>query len=117
MPDGELISPTKFIPPLENIGYIVDLDFYILEQLLRVMRRWKRAGKELFTISTNFSRKHFENGGDDFIERLENTMQRYGIEPKYIEIEITEGVIAENLQELKQCTGKTGKTGIPDRDR
>ena len=50
MPDGELISPTKFIPPLENIGYIVDLDFYILEQLLRVMRRWKRAGKELESI-------------------------------------------------------------------
>ena len=111
MPDGELISPTKFIPPLENIGYIVDLDFYILEQLLRVMRRWKRAGKELFTISTNFSRKHFENGGDDFIERLENTMQRYGIKPKYIEIEITEGVIAENLQELKQCLEELEKLG------
>ena len=31
---GEILSPARFIPALENIGYIVDLDFYILEQLL-----------------------------------------------------------------------------------
>lgn len=66
---GEILSPARFIPALENIGYIVDLDFYILEQLLRAMRRWRDSGRELFTISTNFSRRNFENGGDDFIER------------------------------------------------
>lgn len=110
-PEGELVSPIKFIPPLENIGYIVDLDFYILEQLLRVMHRWKKAGKKLFTISTNFSRKNFENGGDTFIERLQNTMKKYEIEPQYIEIEITEGVIVENLQSLKQCLIKLEELG------
>lgn len=109
--EGTLVSPIKFIPPLENIGYIVDLDFYILEQLLRVMRRWKKAGKQLFTISTNFSRKNFENGGEDFIERLQSTMERYEIEPEYIEIEITEGVIVENLQGLKQCLMKLEELG------
>lgn len=110
-PEGEVVSPIKFIPPLENIGYIVDLDFYILEQLLRVMRNWKKSGKQLFTISTNFSRKNFENGGEHFIERLQSTVNRYGIEPKYIEIEITEGVIVENLQSLKQCMMKLEELG------
>ena len=47
---GEMIMPGRFVPPLENIGYVVDLDFYIYEQLLRAMKRWKKAGKELFTI-------------------------------------------------------------------
>lgn len=60
---GEMIMPGRFVPPLENIGYVVDLDFYIYEQLLRAMKRWKKAGKELFTISTNFSRRNFESGG------------------------------------------------------
>lgn len=110
-PEGDLVSPVKFITPLENIGYIVDLDFYILEQLLRVMRGWKKAGKQLFTISTNFSRKNFENGGEEFIERLQSTMKRYEIEPQYIEIEITEGVIVENLQSLKQCLLKLEELG------
>lgn len=109
---GEILSPAKFIPPLERVGYIIDLDFYILEQLLRLMKRWKEAGRELFTISTNFSRKNFENGGTEFIERLQKTMERYRIEPKYIEIEITESVIVENLSDLKACLAKLEKIGF-----
>ena len=108
---GEVLSPARFIPALENIGYIVDLDFYILEQLLRAMRRWKDSGRELFTISTNFSRRNFENGGDDFIERLQNTLQRYGIDPCYIEIEVTESVIVEKLDSLKACLTRLGELG------
>ena len=111
LPSGELLSPAKFIPPLESMGYIVDLDFYILEQLLRAMKRWKDAGKQLFTISTNFSRRNFANGGKDFIERLQQTMERYGIKPQYIEIEVTESVIVENLSELKGCLCELEKLG------
>lgn len=108
---GEILSPAKFIPPLESMGYIVDLDFYILEQLLRTMKRWRESGRKLFTISTNFSRRNFENGGKDFIERLQETMNRYKIEPKYIEIEVTESVVVENLSELKECLSKLEELG------
>lgn len=108
---GEILSPAKFIPPLENMGYIVDLDFYILEQLLRAMKRWKESGRKLFTVSTNFSRRNFENGGTDFIERLQKTMERYQIEPKYIEIEVTESVIVENLGSLKECLCRLEELG------
>lgn len=108
---GEVISPDKFIPPLENMGYIVDLDFYILEQLLRAMRRWKEAGKQLFIVSTNFSRRHFENGGTEFFRRLQELMERYQIEARYIEIEVTEGVVVENLDGLKQCLGRLEELG------
>lgn len=108
---GELMSPVKFIPPLENMGYVVDLDFYILEHLLRVMKRWKESGKELFTISTNFSRRNFENGGMDFIERLQEMMNRYQIDPRFIEIEVTESVIVENLGSLKECLSKLEELG------
>lgn len=108
---GEVISPVRFIPPLENMGYVVDLDFHILEQLLRAMRRWKESGRQLFTISTNFSRRNFENGGEDFIRRLQETMERYQIEPEYIEIEVTESVIVENLDSLKKCLGRLEELG------
>lgn len=108
---GEVISPNNFIPPLENVGYVVDLDFYILEQLLRAMNRWKESGRRLFTISTNFSRRNFENGGEEFIKRLEETMQRYRIERKYIELEVTESVIVENLDCMKECLYKLEELG------
>ena len=75
------------------------------------MRRWRDSGREMFTISTNFSRRNFENGGDDFIERLQNTLQRYGIDPCYIEIEVTESVIVEKLDSLKACLTRLGILG------
>lgn len=108
---GEIVSPADFIPSLENIGYIVDLDFYILEQLLRAMRRWKNAGRQLFTVSTNFSRRHFEDGGQEFVGRLRELMERYGIEPQYIEIEVTESVIVDNLDRLKACLTELVREG------
>lgn len=108
---GEVLSPAKFIPPLESMGYIVDLDFYILEQLLRAMKRWKEAGRKLFTISTNFSRRNFEDGGQEFINRLQNVMERYKIDPKYIEIEVTESVVADNLSDLKECLFRLKELG------
>lgn len=109
---GELLMPGRFIPPLESLGYITDLDFYILEQLLRTMKRWRESGRELFTISTNFSRKNFQNGGRQFVERLQEMMGRYGIEPKYIEIEVTESAIVENLTELQECLNKLEQLGF-----
>lgn len=108
---GEVVSPAKFIPPLENMGYIIDLDFYILEQLLRAMRRWKDSGKELFTVSTNFSRRHFENGGKEFLERLQDLLMRYQIDARYIEVEVTESVIVENMDDLKECLEKLKTLG------
>ena len=109
---GEVISPLRFIPPLENMGYIVDLDFYMLEQLLRAMRRWRESGRELFAVSTNFSRKHFENGGEKFLERLLQLMQRYRIEPRYIELEVTESAVAENVDGLVRCLEKLKGMGF-----
>jgi diguanylate cyclase (GGDEF)-like protein/PAS domain S-box-containing protein len=108
---GEVLSPNRFIPPLENIGYIIDLDFHILEQLLRVMKHWKESGRQLFVISTNFSRRHFENGGAEFVNRLQKIMQKYEIEPSYIEIEVTESVLAENFSDMKRCLQQLSDLG------
>lgn len=109
---GEMIMPGRFVPPLENIGYVVDLDFYIYEQLLRAMKRWKKAGKELFTISTNFSRRNFESGGKNFAGRLKHMADHYGIDPKYIEVEVTESVVVENVDELKRVLSELEKFGF-----
>lgn len=109
---GEMIMPGRFVPPLENIGYVVDLDFYIYEQLLRAMRRWKKAGKELFTISTNFSRRNFESGGKNFAGRLKRMADHYGIDPKYIEVEVTESVVVENVDELKTVLSELERFGF-----
>ena len=109
--DGYL-QPNRFVPALELMGYIKDLDFFILEQLLKYMTKWKESGKSLFTISTNFSRKHFENGGEAFLQRMHETMDKYDIDPSYIEVEVTESVMTEKLEDLKHCMVELAQMGF-----
>lgn len=110
--DGTLIPPVQFIPALEKFGYIVDLDFYIYEQLLIHMKKWKDAGKELFTISTNFSGRHFGDDNSAFVERISKTIKKYDIDPKYIEIEVTESILIENVEGLKVCLRELRNLGF-----
>lgn len=99
-PDGTIIPPFKFIDSLENIGYITDLDFYIFEELLKTLSKWKKAGKRDLVVSVNFSGRHFDLDGTDFIRRLGIIMKKYAIPASQIEIEITEGVMAKNYDSL-----------------
>ena len=88
--DGKLESPGVFIPILEKSGYIVELDFYMYEQVLIYMRRWKDEGLKLPIISVNFSRCHFEKEG--IFRRIMELTDKYGVEHSCIEIEITESL-------------------------
>lgn len=99
-PDGTIIPPFKFIDSLENIGYITDLDFYIFEELLKTLTKWKKAGLRDLVVSVNFSGRHFDLDGTEFIRRLGIIMKKYPIEASQIEIEITEGVMAKNYDSL-----------------
>lgn len=102
-PDGTLVPPIQFIPTLEKFGYITELDFYIYEQLLIYMKKWKESGKKLFTISTNFSGKHFCGDCSKFVERVTEMLRQYDIDPKYVELEVTESILVDNVESLKVC--------------
>lgn len=93
-PDGTMMSPGQFVPLLERVGYIVDVDYCVYEQVLKCCARWKEEGKTLIPISVNFSRKHTNN--PDFVENICELAEKYGIDKKYIEIEITESTISDN---------------------
>jgi diguanylate cyclase (GGDEF)-like protein/PAS domain S-box-containing protein len=88
--DGNLESPGVFIPILEKSGYIVELDFYMYEQVLIYMSRWRDEGLKLPIISVNFSRCHFEKDG--IFRRIMDLTDKYEVEHQFIEIEITESL-------------------------
>lgn len=108
--DGSLRSPAEFIPVLEKVGYIVEMDFYIYEQLLIHMQKWRREGKLLVPVSVNFSRRHVQH--EDFVKRVCALAEQYDIEPGLIEIEITESSISENNQKMLDDMAKLQKNGF-----
>lgn len=99
--------PDEFIPILERTGVIVKLDYYMLEKILQRLKAWKNAGLELMHISVNFSRIHLYNA--DFGRNLYNKVKEYDIDPRYIDVEITESVfvkeyvrVVDNLDFLRK---------------
>ena len=111
-PDGAVIGPDHFVSALEMNGHVTELDFYIFEKLLATMREWMTRGKKLLTISTNFSRKHFEKDGQEFIRRIQKAMDYYRVPAEYIEIEITESAVIENLDVLQNCMEELKNMGF-----
>lgn len=93
-PDAALMRPDEFIPIFEDNGFIIELDFYVLEQVCRKLRRDIDNNVPVLPISVNFSRTHIKS--EDLITRLHDCLQRYNIPPNLIEIEITESALTEN---------------------
>lgn len=96
--DGSYKLPYEFIDVLENVGYITQLDFYIYEQVLINLAKWKREGRHLYPVSVNFSRKH--NIYPNFVSKIAELADRYDVEKSLIEIEVTESCFTQDVKNL-----------------
>lgn len=85
---GKMIPPNKFIPVLERDGGIIELDFYVFRRVCQDIAYWKSQGIEPVRISSNFSKMHLKD--KDFADHIIRIVKKYGIDPKYLEIELTE---------------------------
>lgn len=104
--NGTVVMPAVFIPVLEKSGRIVELDLYVLEYVLRMQREWFDEGKVMIPISVNLSQLHFYNS--QLVEEILFLTNKYGVDPQYIEFEVTETVfisetelITEKLEKLR----------------
>lgn len=88
--EGKIISPAEFIPIIEQTGLICALDFYILEQVCKDIKKWISLGITPIKVSVNFSRKHLSN--PNLAKDIMDVLTKYQMESKYIEIELTETV-------------------------
>ena len=109
---GRVKAPGFFVPYFEQTGRVTELDFFVLESVCKMLRRRLDAGKEVVTISCNFSRKHFMKPG--FPERFEAVLDKYQISKEYIEVEVTETVVVEELQlsTVKQTLDNLKNRGV-----
>lgn len=108
--NGEMIYPDEFIQVFEKHGCIVDLDYYVYEEVFRFIRRRIDAGKPLLPISLNVSRAHMVDTA--LIDKIEELMDKYQIPPKAIEFEITESLYMEKLPGLDKVLEYFRKRGF-----
>lgn len=98
-PKEGLISPAQFIPALEDSGRIQELDQYVFEEVCRWLAAREQAGKRMFTVSVNLSRRHFWK--DDFLDEYVQIADLYKVDHAYIEFEITETYFADEARLAK----------------
>jgi len=96
------ISPATFIPIAEESNIIHDLGDWILDQALTVLKQWPGQ-----YVSVNFSPRQFRR--HNFVGHIMQSVQRAGVEPRQLQIEITETAIfddadraADTLYKLRQ---------------
>lgn len=95
---GKVVLPSEFVPIYERNGMICQLDFCVFEQVCKDIRGWLDAGIEPVRISMNFSRKHLSN--PNLADEITSTLEKYRIDSKYIEIELTETVDEEETEKI-----------------
>ena len=99
--------PADFIPVLEQSMDICKLDFHVLEQVCRDLRRWLDEGKPTVRISVNFSRRHLMDM--DVLDHILAVVDRYRVPHHLLEIELTETTTDVEFKSLKRVV-----TGLQD---
>ncbi len=95
-PERGLVPPGAFIELFERTGLISRLDAYIWECACKQLKQWKDQGNENYHISVNISPKDLYF--TDVYETITGLVEKYGIEPKHLRLEITETAIMTNLE-------------------
>lgn len=106
---GKMIVPSEFIHIFEKNGFITQLDMYMFGEVCRLLRKWQDEGKRLVTISINITQKSIVM--PNFVTIYKRIMDRYKIDKKYIQFEITESMMVEDFDNLSMIIRKIHEMG------
>ena len=105
-----LVTPGEFLPFAEESGLIVPISEWMIDTLCRDMTQWGTDGDNELTLSLNLSPHYLDHS--KFFETMRNALERHGIGPGRIEVEITENICIRNPQYAIEQLNKLGQLGV-----
>ncbi len=96
--DGKMISPGVFIPIAEKNGTIVPIGTWVVEESIKTFVTWKKQYDCNVILSLNISPIQYMR--DEFVDSIIGIIQKYNVDPKELELEITESVLIENFKDV-----------------
>ncbi|MCR5725070.1 MAG: EAL domain-containing protein [Treponema sp.] len=108
-PQGIMV-PENFIGILERNGMIVKLDYFMWESACKILKKWSLNGKGNFYLSVNISPKDFYF--IDVYETIIGLVEKYGIEPERLRLEITETVMMTDSKNKFQLIDRLREHGF-----
>ncbi len=104
------LPPSSFIPYAEASGKIVDIDHYVFETVCQDLSRWKKERKRKLVVSVNLSRRTIYD--PNLITFFSETIKKYNVDPKSIEIELTESLAAQDTSFISFIIRKIKELGF-----
>ncbi len=104
-----LISPADFIPILERTQQIIPVGQWVLENACRQSQIWREMGHNA-TISVNISPVQFR--ADDFVDSVVDSLRDSGLDPRWLDIELTEGLLVEDVTNTAKKLEALKKMGV-----
>ncbi|RBP78517.1 ammonium transporter [Marinomonas rhizomae] len=92
------ISPADFISIAEESNLIIKIDEWVIDQALQQQKAWRDQGLRMVPIAVNLSGRHLVS--DSLVSYISQKLEVYNVEGYLLEIEITEGVL---LQDIQRC--------------
>lgn len=96
--DKRMISPGVFIPVAEKNGTIIPIGNWVLEESIRQYAIWKEKFNYPLIMSINVSAIQYMK--EDFVDHLISIVEKYKVNPKNIELEVTESVLIEDFDSV-----------------
>jgi diguanylate cyclase (GGDEF)-like protein/PAS domain S-box-containing protein len=95
-PDRRLVPPSEFVPIAEDCGLIIQIGRWVLRETCRQAREWQDAGLPFKRVSVNVSAVEFRD--KDFVKGVRTILSETGLEARYLDLELTEGVLMEDVE-------------------
>lgn len=105
-----LINPAKFIPLAEETGLILQIGEWVLREACRVNKSWQEQGYQPITIAVNLSAKQFRH--QNIAQIVAAILTETKLEPQYLELEITETAIMDNVDFAVETLHALKKMGV-----
>jgi diguanylate cyclase (GGDEF)-like protein/PAS domain S-box-containing protein len=109
-PTQGMVAPIKFIPVAEDTGLIVPIGDWVLHEACRQNKAWQDVGLMHMNVCVNVSARQFRE--KNLISRVANALQESGLDAKYLELEITESLIMENVEQAVATMEELEKLGV-----
>lgn len=109
-PELGMVSPAQFIPLAEESGQIVAIGAWVLEEACRQCKTWADAGFEPIRMAVNLSPVQFRQ--PDLLNVITETLSRTGLESKYLELEVTESMLMQDLHQTIETLRQLKAAGI-----
>lgn len=109
-PKRGYIPPMDFIPLAEKTGLIIEIGDWVLQEACRQNKEWQDNGFDPIVIGVNLSAKQFHQ--QDLLHKIEKALTKTGLDPKYLELEITESMAMTNEEYILKTMHGLREIGV-----